>query len=62
MTTKISPYDIADDVMTIEIPNNEYNFNTQSRFDVLSTPMATTYNATQTFDMTGKPKDNDHDK
>ena len=62
MKTKISPYDIADDVMTIEIPDNDYNFNTQSRFDVLSTPMATTYNGTQTFDSYGKPKDQDNDK
>ena len=62
MKTKISPYDIADDVMTIEIPDNDYNFNTQSRFDIVGTPMASTYNATQTFDMTGKPKDSDHDK
>lgn len=61
MKAKISPYDLAEDVMTIEIPDSDYNFDTQSRFNDLSTSMASTYNATQTFDQWGKPKDRDND-
>lgn len=62
MKTKISPYDIADDVMTIEIPDSDYNFNTQSRFDVVNSPMAVTWNTTQTFGTSGQPKDVDNDR
>ena len=64
MATKLSPYDLAEEVTVLELPENEYNHKTQTRFDVVNPILAatTTYNGTQTFDSKGQPKDNDNDK
>lgn len=62
MKTLTSPFDIAEDLVSIKLPDSEYNQETQTRFDMTDPLHATTYNATQTFDHLGKPKDNDNDK
>lgn len=62
MQTLTSPFDIAEDVVTIELPEAEYNNNTQTRFDIANPILATTWNTTQTFDTKGAPKDKDNDK
>ncbi|MBE0675471.1 MAG: hypothetical protein IH591_12490 [Bacteroidales bacterium] len=62
MDTKISPFDIAEDVLTIELPESEYDNNTQTRYDVVNPVLAITWGQTQTFDINGKPKDSDNDK
>lgn len=61
MQTLTSPFDIAEDVTKIEIPETEYNINTQTRFDIANTILAITWNQTQTYDGTGKPRDSDND-
>jgi hypothetical protein len=62
MVTKISPFDIAEDLLTIELPESTYDSNTQTRYDVVNPVLAITWSATQTFDSSGKPKDSDNDK
>ncbi len=57
-----SPLDIAEDIVKIELPEVEYNNNTQTRFDVINPILAVTYNATQTFYNGGKPRDSDNDQ
>lgn len=61
MNTKISPFDIAEDLLTIELPDSKYNSNTQTRYDVVDPVLAITWHATQTFDNSGKPVDRDND-
>jgi hypothetical protein len=53
--------DIASDVTVLEFPDVNYNFTSQTRFDLSNTALSTTWNATQTFDSTGRPSDSDHD-
>lgn len=62
MNTKISPFDIAEDVLTIELPESKYDNNAQTRYDVVNPVLAITWGQTQTFDSSGKPKDSDNDK
>jgi hypothetical protein len=62
MQTKTTPFDIAEDVVTIELPKAEYNFDTQTRFDVVNPILAVTWNTTQTFGTKGEPRDSDNDK
>ena len=62
MQTLTSPFDIAEDVVTIELPEAEYNNNTQTRFDSSNPVRTITWNATQTFDSKGAPRDSDNDK
>lgn len=62
MNTKISPFDIAEDLLTIELPDSKYDSKSQKRYDVVDPVLAITWNATQTFDSSGKPKDSDNDK
>ena len=59
---KLTPSDLAVDVLAIGIPDNNYNFGDQTRFSSISPTMGTTWNATQTFDTKGQPKDKDNDK
>ena len=61
MKTQTSPFDIAEDLVTIDLPEDEYNKNTQTRFDIANPILATTWNATQTFDSKGQPRDSDND-
>jgi hypothetical protein len=65
MPTLLSPTDLARPAINIAEEETEYNYSTQTRFgtsDKHISPMATTYNGTQTFDSHGKPKDSDNDK
>ncbi len=57
-----SPFDIAEDMVKIEIPEAEYDNTTQTRYDMANPVLAITWNATQTYDSYGKPKDSDNDK
>jgi hypothetical protein len=61
MQTLTSPFDLAEDLVTIEIPEDEYNNNTQTRFDVADPVLSITWNATQTFNSNGTPRDSDND-
>lgn len=61
MDTKLSPYDIAEDVVTIEITDEEYNDASQVRFDKITPLNAITWSQTQTFGSGGVPKDKDND-
>ena len=58
----MTPFDIAEDVTAIQLPESEYNNNTQTRFDMLNPTLSITRNTTQTFDSKGLPKDRDDDK
>lgn len=60
--SKLTPFDLATDVSVVEIPEAEYSSLNQSRFNTISPKMGTTWNATQTFDSKGQPKDKDNDK
>lgn len=62
MNTKYSPFDIAEDLLTIELPDSKYDSNTQTRYDVVDPILAITWNGTQTFDSSGRPKDSDNDQ
>ena len=62
MQTQTSPFDIAEDLVKIELPEAEYDNNTQTRFDISNPTLATTWNATQTFNSNGTPRDSDNDQ
>jgi hypothetical protein len=62
MKTLQSPFDIAEPLVKINLPEQEYDRVTQMRFDMVDPLQATTYNGTQTFDHQGKPRDADNDK
>jgi hypothetical protein len=59
---KLTPFDIAEDTIKIVIPESEYNIKSQVRFDKIDPVLSITRNATQTFDIHGRPNDNDDDK
>lgn len=60
----ISAFQLADDATCIEITRNEYSVDTQTRFrdEECATALTMTFNGTQTFDVSGKPWDNDNDR
>jgi len=62
MKNLVSPFDLAEDVIAIDLPENEYDSKTQTRYDVVNPVLAITWGQTQTFDIHGKPKDSDNDK
>ncbi len=62
MKEKLTPSDLAVDIIAVEIPETNYNLIDQTRFSSISPTMGTTWNATQTFDTKGQPKDKDNDK
>lgn len=62
MNSKISPFDIAEEVSTIELPDSKYDSINQIRYDVVNPVLAITWGQTQTFDSLGKPKDSDNDQ
>ena len=62
MQTQTSPFDIAEDLVKIELPEAEYDNNTQTRFDISNPTLAITWNATQTFNSNGTPRDSDNDQ
>jgi hypothetical protein len=59
---KISPLDLARPQISVHMPKSEYNHQSQSRFVQGEVVLATTWNATQTFNNAGNPSDKDNDK
>lgn len=61
MENKLTPYDIAEDVVRIEITEEDYKDALQVRFDKITPLNAITWSQTQTFGTGGVPKDKDND-
>ena len=61
MEFKTTPFDIAEDVIKVTLPETDYNSVTQTRFDSSDASMSITWNATQTFNSSGQPTDSDND-
>jgi hypothetical protein len=61
-TTLASPKSLSVRPLGVTIPSSTYRHNEQRRFDSSNQPMMITFNATQTFDGSGRPKDSDNDK
>mgnify|MGYP006179390271 CR=1 FL=1 len=61
METFISPFEIAENVIAIQIDDANYNNKTQMRFENLDTIIMGTYQGTCTYDYKGQPKDSDND-
>lgn len=61
MYKQTSPFDIAEDVVTVELPELNYDKKTQTRYNRFDPVAGTTWNATQTFSSSGQPRDSDND-
>ncbi len=59
--TSVSPFDIAEDTVAIDIPQMHYNPIAQSRYNINDPKAAITWNQTQTYDFNGRPSDMDND-
>jgi hypothetical protein len=62
MKNNLSPSDLAEPIVQLILPDAEYDFVRQTRFDTLGPDMTITWNATHTFGADGKPKDLDNDR
>jgi hypothetical protein len=56
----LTPVELAIDPIRVAVGTDRYNFSTQRR-EGTSPQLATTFNATQTFNGSGKPVDRDND-
>ncbi len=61
METFISPFEIAENVIAIQIDDANYNNKTQMRFENLDPILMGTYHGTWTYAYKGQPKDSDND-
>ena len=59
---KLTPTAIARPKISLNVPDHSYNHETQTVHGDSLVIFATTWNATQTFDSNGRPKDKDNDK
>jgi hypothetical protein len=62
MATMTSPFDIAEDIFAIDLPEAPYSVIGQTRFGINDPLCATTFNQTQTFNSKGQASDKDNDK
>jgi hypothetical protein len=58
----ITPSDIAGPMIKLCVPEGAYRHETQCGSEINGPTMATTFNATQTFNSKGQPNDKDNDK
>jgi len=58
----LSPLDLAEPIVGVDLPEADYDFQSQVRFADLGPEMTITWNATHTFGADGKPKDLDNDR
>lgn len=60
----ISAKELAQEPTCIQITKNEYSEESQTRFqsEDCSSALTMTWNGTQTYDVSGKPWDNDNDR
>ena len=59
---KLTPAAIAQPKVALNVPDQAYDHKTQRISGDSSVILATTWNATQTFNSQGKPTDKDNDK
>lgn len=59
---KIKPSDLAKPKVKLDVSRQVYDHRTQTSIGDSSIVFAITWNATQTFDHKGNPKDSDNDK
>ncbi|WP_146180616.1 hypothetical protein [Limnohabitans curvus] len=60
-TPMFTVHELATEPTKINLKEVDYSCETQTRFNIGNEALAITWNATQTFDHNGKPKDSDND-
>lgn len=61
-TQRKTPADLSTEMTSVEISDVPFDRERQIRYTVKENIVMTTFNATQTFDAKGTPKDRDNDK
>jgi hypothetical protein len=59
---RVTPRDLADAKICIDVTGRKYSHVTQTGVDQAGAISTITWNATQTYNTNGQPKDSDNDK